>query len=336
MSNTKTMTETHPLSNTLVSAVIVMHNDVNIVKDTISRLAISLQKYDFFEIIAVDNCSRDDTVRLLREMQIEVPQLRIVSLFKKYDIATALTSGLDSCVGDYIVTLNIYLDEPSSISPIIERLETHDVVVGLNTNKEYYHQTSSIKMVRGLHKFLLHKDAPSDPGIFLRGFTRNAVTAITRVRRKNRYQEYLGRLIGFKNDIYTHSCPPPYPAKFTQISTFEYIWNIIDASISNSFRPLRLVSMLGFGASFINLAFLMYVFIVSLVKRNIAEGWITTSVIIGSMFFVLFTILAVICEYLLRILQETRDEPLYFISKEYDSSSLSGRGEVLNIENSNL
>jgi hypothetical protein len=92
--------------------------------------------------------------------------------------------------------------------------------------------------------------------------------------------------------------------------------------VTNSTRPLRYVALLGMGASGLSFLYLLYVLAIALFKKHIAEGWITLSVTMAGMFFVLFLILAVIAEYIGRLLEESRDRPLYFVAEERTSSVL--------------
>ncbi len=87
--------------------------------------------------------------------------------------------------------------------------------------------------------------------------------------------------------------------------------------------PLRFAAVVGALASFINLIFLGYVFTVSLIKKQITEGWITTSVMSATMFFLMFVILTIMSEYIARILTESKDQPLYFIAEEHNSTVLA-------------
>jgi polyisoprenyl-phosphate glycosyltransferase len=108
----------------------------------------------------------------------------------------------------------------------------------------------------------------------------------------------------------------------------------IDILISHSATPLRWAAGLGVLASLGNLAYLLYVFIVALVKNKLAEGWLTMSVMLSSMFFCLFVILVVLAEYVARILEESQERPLYFIELEAESvvAPLRERSEINVIE----
>ena len=72
-------------------------------------------------------------------------------------------------------------------------------------------------------------------------------------------------------------------------------------------------------ASVINLAYLVYVVAVTIVKRQIAEGWISTSLMTGTMFLLLFLVLTILSEYVARLTEEVQERPLYFV--EFESSS---------------
>jgi dolichol-phosphate mannosyltransferase len=90
--------------------------------------------------------------------------------------------------------------------------------------------------------------------------------------------------------------------------------------IAHSLLPLRIATLLGVAASFLNLLYLGYILAVVIVKQRIAEGWLTTSLSHTVMFLVLFLILAVLAEYIGRTLEEAKDQPLYFIERESSSA----------------
>ena len=66
-------------------------------------------------------------------------------------------------------------------------------------------------------------------------------------------------------------------------------------------------------------------------KELLPKGWITLSTVMGSMFFFLFSLLSVISEYIIRIMDESRDEPFYFISEEINKSSILPKKNTLNV-----
>ena len=90
--------------------------------------------------------------------------------------------------------------------------------------------------------------------------------------------------------------------------------------VTNSTKPLRLVAVMGVIASLLNVLYIVYVFVIALFKKNVAEGWITTSLTHSFMFLFLFVILSVLAEYIAQVLIETRDRPQYFIAEERNSS----------------
>jgi hypothetical protein len=63
----------------------------------------------------------------------------------------------------------------------------------------------------------------------------------------------------------------------------------------------------------------MYVIAIFIFKNQVAEGWTTLSLEVSVMFFLLFALLAVLCEYIGHILLEIKDRPLYAVSRELSS-----------------
>jgi D-alanyl-lipoteichoic acid acyltransferase DltB (MBOAT superfamily) len=139
---------------------------------------------------------------------------------------------------------------------------------------------------------------------------------------------YINSLIGLRKYEFVYTPLKRYKKKIVKQSLFSLMVQIIDIGISNSFRPIRLLSLIGLSVS---LAYLFYVgFMVFLVvvfgmKHLVPQGWISTSTVFSVLFFVLFSLLALISEYLIRSITETRDEPFYFISDDIDKSVILGK-----------
>jgi len=105
----------------------------------------------------------------------------------------------------------------------------------------------------------------------------------------------------------------------------------LEVIVMNSQRPLRIVT---FGALFIgmmNFLYFLYVAAVYLFKDDIAAGWVTLSAHSSLSFVLLFAILAVIAEYVGRVLEETRSRPMYYVVEEK-----SAQQQVANIQRKNV
>ena len=97
----------------------------------------------------------------------------------------------------------------------------------------------------------------------------------------------------------------------------------LDAIINFSNKPLRLLSIFSVSLSLILLAFGIFITIYKLMyAHDIVEGWSSTTVFMSLMFSILFTFLAIISEYVSRILVESKNRPLYYIREEINSSNI--------------
>ena len=106
--------------------------------------------------------------------------------------------------------------------------------------------------------------------------------------------------------------------------------------IANSNRPLRIAAFVGLGASFMNLLYIVFILGIHFLRPRViwidaAQGWASTNLFAAVMFFLLFSMLAVLSEYVLKILQETQDRPLYYIAYESNSSVLDQYRESINV-----
>ncbi len=171
--------------------------------------------------------------------------------------------------------------------------------------------------------FSLHPDES-----YFRVFSRRLVNSIVRIRSRNRYLSCLNGIVGFQqcSVVYHQDAESRVSGR-----VLKQLLAITDILVSNSAVPLRLAALLGFVASLANAAYLGYILLVALIKRHVAEGWITTSLTQTTMFLMVFLILSILSEYVARILDETKEQPLYFVEFETNSTVASPAANRLNI-----
>jgi polyisoprenyl-phosphate glycosyltransferase len=318
------LAEKHRLlhSDTLISVATVVFNEQKIIREVVTEIHEVLRaNFNYFELLVVDLSSEDATVEIVREIQQELPHIRLLVLSRQYSQEIAYAAALENSIGDYVVLLDASYDPPSLIPDIIHKAtEGNDVVIGQRKDRKdlswlerqminsYYWLTS---------KILGYPLSPLSS--YYRVYSRRAVNSIVRIKSKSRYLKYFSAMMGFKQTSFEYRRINRKSDIRINRGFYSSLSLALDILVSNSSRPLRVAALVGFVASLLNLLFLAYVFVIVLAERQVAEGWISTSIMSATMFFLLFMILAVMSEYIARILNESKEQPLYFLAEEYDS-----------------
>ena len=124
-----------------VSIVVPIYNEVENLPDLVERIAQAMAGQALsFELLAVDDGSKDGSADLLRELAATRPWLRPVFLARNYGQSSALQAGFDRVRGRYVVTLDADLqNEPGDIPLLLQRLETDpgvDMVSGWRKDRQ--------------------------------------------------------------------------------------------------------------------------------------------------------------------------------------------------------
>lgn len=325
----------------LITVCAVMRNDQAIIEDFVKRLTDVLAKeFSYYEILLIDNYSSDNMPQLIQQLQLTIPNLRCIRMSRIYSLETAYIAALDNSIGDYVIVLEPLYDPIEFIPTLFNEIITSntDIVVVRDEIKQRYNRLDlwfadlTYKIVNYL---LVYPIKAND--LRFRVYSRRAVNALSQVRRKHRYLKYSNALIGYSQAYI--ALPEHLNIARKPVKRFEAFSLLIDLIISNSVIPLRSATLLGLLASFLSLLYIIYVFITSLIKKDIIEGWLTTNLVMVVLFFLLFLILTILSEYITQLIEETRDEPLYFIEAESSSrvttySQLKSSEKAVNIVDS--
>ncbi|WP_157351564.1 glycosyltransferase family 2 protein [Aliarcobacter butzleri] len=318
----------------LVSVVAPVFNEEDCIKKYIDE-TIKVLKLNYlnYELLLIDDGSIDNTTKIVEEILLNEKNIRLISLSRNYGREIAMTAGLDSCIGDYIVMMDSDLqDSPNLIPSLINKAieEKYDIVYAARTSRdgESFLKKISSKLFYRITTKLTGLKIPDNAGDF-RVFNRKAVNSLIQLKESNRYMKMLYAYVGFS----VGSIPFNREKRFagtTKYNYFKLINASLDAIISFSSMPLRIVSLLSVFISFLLFLTAGGVFIYKLLDstNSIASGWASTIVLITFLFSILFIFLAVISEYISRILVESKNRPLYYIKKESNSSVLKDKNIV--------
>ncbi len=315
----------------LVSVCAVLTDDIAALDSFIDEVTRMLaDSFRYYELLLIDNAADPGVGEAVQVWQHRVPNVRMLRLSRRYGTEIALAAALDNSIGDYVVVAEIAADPVWMIKSMVETaISGHDVVIAESDRSgepilRKWLIYLFCRMASVLLGYTLRPNAT-----YFRVFSRKAVNSLVRIRSKNRYLRCLNGMVGFSQ------ASIPYrrlsTGKRSKRGFLGSAGAAVDIIISNSAAPLRLASLLGLGASIANVLYFGYILVVTLVKRRLAEGWLTTSLTSTTMFFFLFVILTILSEYVARILDEAKDQPLYFVESELNSDVASFGNNRLNI-----
>jgi len=310
----------------LVSVATVIHNDFHIIDSFVEETIGVLEKsFTNYELLLIDNGSTDSTVSKIKELLSKVANIRLIVLSRCYHEEVAYTTALEHCIGDFVVLMDVNFDPPSLIPEIIEKCITgHDIVVAEKSDveKETFFKKVSSQLFYKMSSFLTDYNVHPKLGNFF-AFSRKSVNSIITIKDKIRYLKYLIYEIGYDHYKITYRLMNRSGIK-PKRNFFKSFIFAVEIVVSNSNRLIRMCSLIGLLAGLLNLLYIIYTLVfyavnTVLLGKEIVAGWTTSAVISSVMFFLLFFILAIISEYLTRILRETKTGSLYYIKEEHSS-----------------
>ncbi len=326
-------TSGHPNEDIVVSISAIIPPDLKASESFVRAMLDVLDThYTYHELLLIDNGLTPDLNRSVQALLGKLPNVRLLRLSRHYSREVALAAALDHCLGDYVVVMDPLTDPPGLVPSLVARAcEGCDTVVAEPAN----HPAGTLqRCVSGpIYRLVSHilgfQVRPDES--YYRVFSRRIVNSIIRIRSKNRYLTCLNGSIGLQQCTMFYKAASPRTSLSPVRRVAGQVIAASDILVSNSATPLRFASFLGLLACAANLLYLVYILVVTLIKAQIAEGWLTTSLTHTLMFLLLFVIMTILAEYIARILDETKDQPLYFVESETNSTVSSTARERLNV-----
>lgn len=305
----------------LVSVVVPCYNEEPVIRETHSRLVSVLEQLgrDEFEILYVNDGSRDRTLEILEELQKGDERIRVLSFSRNFGHQIAVTAGLDNAEGDAVVLIDADLqDPPAVILEMVERWrDGYHVVYGMRTDRpgETRFKLWTAKMFYRLLNRLSDVEIPLDVGDF-RLMDRRVVDVMQAMPERDRYLRGMVSWVGFRQIAVMYRREPRFAGE-SKYPLFKMLKFATDGIISFSIVPLRLAVWAGVFAIFMAFAGIVYALIVRLYfsETHWVRGWTSTFVAILFLGGVQLIFLGFIGEYIGRIYGEVKRRPLYILQE---------------------
>lgn len=270
-----------------------------------------------YELVLVNDGSKDKTMEFLMEAAYANPRLKIVSLSRNFGHQAAFSAGMDIASGDMVITMDGDLQHPPRLIPdfLKKADEGHDIVIGeRKANKQ--NSKGREWLNRLFYKFLssitnLEFKNISDFALY----NRAVVSVLRRLPERERYLRGLVQWVGFKKtyipyvvDERRHGIPK---YNFKQLLKL-----VLSGVTSFSAFPLRLAFWIGLAVLFGGVIFSGYVVYDHYFHPNpLIPGWATVVILVTIIGSVQLLVLGIVGEYLYKMYNEIKGRPTYVISE---------------------
>lgn len=303
----------------LLSVVVPCYNEEEVLRETHRRLVATLEDPDLpeFEIVYVDDGSRDGTGMILQQLQAHDRRVRVVRFSRNFGHQIAVTAGIEHAGGDAVVLIDADLqDPPEVIKEMVARWrEGFDVAYGQRTDRDG-ESAFKLKTAQAFYRLmnrLCDVKIPLDTGDF-RLMDRKVVDALMAMPEHDRFVRGMVSWAGFRQV----AVPYRRAARFAGTSKyplFKMLRFAMDGITSFSQAPLKTAMYVGFFASTLALLGIVY----ALLRRVFTDDWVAgwTMLFIAVLFIggVQLITLGILGEYIGRIYGEVKRRPLYFVQE---------------------
>ena len=311
----------------LLSVVVPCFNEEEVLPETHRRLIEVLETLPAhaFELIYVDDGSRDATLDILRGLQGADARVRVVSLSRNFGQHIASTAGLQSAAGQSAVVIDAdFQNPPETISEMLDCWgQGADIIYGqriLRIGAPAFERGMSglffriFNRISGVH-------IPRDSTEF-RLMDRAVVDAVSAMPERDRFPRGIVAWIGFL-PVPVHFNQAPRAAGETKWTLGKKLHFAMDGFLSFSLVPLRLATWLGLLSTGLALAGIMYVLVLRLLTNTWISGWVSLFIAVLFLGGVQLVLLGVLGEYVGRIHGEAKRRPLYFVKERLGFTSIS-------------
>jgi dolichol-phosphate mannosyltransferase len=303
----------------LISIVLPAYNEQDVLPMTHARftgVGPTLASLGFdYELIFVNDGSRDRTPAMLDELAAKDPHVRAVHLTRNFGHQAAITAGLTVARGDVVAIMDCDLQDPPEVLPkfLAKWAEGFQVVFAVRRKrKEWFGKRLAYWSFYRIMGAIAELDIPLDSGDFC-VMDRHAVDLLNSLPERQRFVRGLRTWVGLKQTGVEYE-RDARAAGVPQYTLKKLIKLAADGLVSFSGVPLKMVMRLGVLCVILSVLIGLYAVYGWLFDQKTGRGWASTVCIVVFMGAVQMISLGIIGEYLSRIFLEVKGRPTFLIA----------------------
>lgn len=298
-----------------ISCVVPVFNEEAVISAFVEKLQATLRELTHrFEIIIVDDGSRDHTLDKIRQLPKDY-RVKLLGLSRNFGKEIALTAGIEHSSGDVVILLDADFQHPVDILPIFLQnwAQGYDMVYGVRTDRESesYIKRNFAQLFYWVMQKITKINIPNNAGDF-RLMDKKIISALKDFPERTRFMKGLYAWVGFK------TIGIPFEVKERAAGKTSWRFSkltelAITGITSFSDVPLRVWGWIGFLISLISLIYAIYIVTVTLIFGADLPGFPTLVVAIMFLGGIQLLSIGILGEYIARIFTEVKQRPKYLL-----------------------
>jgi glycosyltransferase involved in cell wall biosynthesis len=303
-----------------ISIVAPCYNEEDVIDIFLEKIFSVLEQLGkSYEIVFVNDGSRDNTLEILKVKAKEYEAVRVISLSRNFGKEAALSAGLDMAHGEVVVPIDVDLqDPPELILEFVKKYEEgYDVVVGKRADRT---TDSAAKRVSAETFYKLHNkisdiEIPHNVGDY-RLMSRRVVEELKKLPETQRFMKGIFAWLGFKTAVVEYKREERVAGE-TSFNGWK-LWNFaLDGITSFSTAPLRIWLYLGLVLALISFVYGSWIVLKTLIFGVDAPGYASMITVVLFLGGIQLMGIGILGEYIGRIYLESKNRPVYIIEDEY-------------------
>lgn len=272
-----------------------------------------------YEIIFIDDGSSDKTLEEVKELSEKDKCVHYVSFSRNFGKEAAMYAGLKKAAGDYVVIMDVDLQDPPSLIPEMlsaVRSGEFDSAATRRTNRKGEPPVRSMfaRLFYKLMRYFSDIDIVDGARDF-RMMSRTMVDAVLSVSERGRFSKGIFAWVGFRTKYFEY--------KNVERSAGKTKWNFrklflysLDGIVAFSTKPLVLASITGILFLFLSFLFIIFIIVRKVLFGDPTAGWPSLICIILFVSGIQLFCTGILGQYLAKVYLETKQRPLYIAKDE--------------------
>ena len=285
--------------------------------EEMSRVMTLMKNYDF-ELLFVNDGSKDHTLEVIKELVHKDERIRYVSFSRNFGKEAAMFAGFENSTGDYVCLMDADLQDPPKLLPEMVKAieeEGYDSVATRRVTRQGEPPIRSF-FARMFYKMMnkISDTELMDGARDYRLMTRQFVNSLLEMKEYNRFSKGLFGWVGYKTKWIEFENVERVAGE-TKWSFWKLFIYAIDGIVAFSTTPLAIASVLGMLMLFVAFFFIIFIVVRTLMFGDPVSGWPSLVCIITLIGGIQIFCVGILGQYLSKVYLETKNRPIYIVKE---------------------